>query len=84
MNMMMVMKKILVKKMLKKDQRIKNMMKIMKIIYIKTINIITAMTIMDIKVIIHMVQGNIGKRKEININMKDTQIKTSKNTIQKN
>ena len=59
-------------------------MKIMKIIYIKTINIITAMTIMDIKIIIHMVQGNIGKRKEININMKDTQIKTSKNTIQKN
>jgi len=84
MNMMMVMKKILVKKMMKKDQRIKNMMKIMKIIYIKTINIITAMTIMDIKIIIHMVQGNIGKRKEININMKDTQIKTSKNTIQKN
>ena len=82
--MMMVMKKILVKKMMKKEKRIKNMMKIMKIIYIKTINIITAMTIMDIKVIIHMVQGNIGKRKEININMKDTQIKTSKNTIQKN
>ena len=27
------------------------------------------------KKIIHMVQGNIGKRKEININMMDTHIK---------
>jgi hypothetical protein len=43
----------------------------MKIIHIKTINIIIPMIIMVTKKIIHMVQGNIGKRKEININMMD-------------
>ena len=49
----------------------KNQIKIMKIILIKTINIIIPMIIMVTKKIIHMVQGNTGKRKEINTNMMD-------------
>ena len=49
----------------------KNQIKIMKIIHIKTINIIIPMIIMATKKIIHMVQGNTGKRKEINTNMMD-------------
>ena len=51
----------------------KNQIKIMKIILIKTINIIIPMIIMDTKKIIHMVQGNIEKRKKkktsINVGM---------------
>ena len=49
----------------------KNQIKTMKIILIKTINIIIPMIIMDTKKIINMVQGNTGKRKEINTNMMD-------------
>ena len=39
---------------------------------------------MDTKKIIHMVQGNTGKRKEINTNMMDISIKISKNITRKN
>ena len=67
MNTMMEMKKNKAKKTMKK----KNQINIMKIILIKTINIIIPMIIMVTKKIIHMVQGNIGKRKEINTNMMD-------------
>ena len=67
MNTMMEMKKNKAKKTMKK----KNQINIMKIILIKTINIIIPMIIMDTKKIIHMVQGNTGKRKEINTNMMD-------------